>query len=75
MGPDERGYFGQFGGRFVPEVLVEALAQLEREVARALSDPAFWSEYHAILRDFVGRPSPVYQADRYASTSRPCVLL
>ncbi|HET7815162.1 MAG TPA: tryptophan synthase subunit beta [Candidatus Baltobacteraceae bacterium] len=65
--PDDRGYFGEFGGRFVPEVLVEALAQLERAVEEAFADPQFWAEYEAILREFVGRPSPVYRADRYAA--------
>ncbi|MDQ2872092.1 MAG: pyridoxal-phosphate dependent enzyme, partial [Candidatus Eremiobacteraeota bacterium] len=67
MQPDARGYFGDFGGRFVPEVLVAALDELEREVRSAFADPAFWSEYEAILRDFVGRPSPVYRALRYAA--------
>jgi len=65
MQPDSRGYFGDFGGRFVPEVLVAALAELEAEVQSAFASPAFWDEYHAILRDFVGRPSPVYAAQRY----------
>jgi tryptophan synthase beta chain len=63
----ERGYFGEFGGRFVPEVLIAALAELELEVERAFADETFWNEYHAILRDFVGRPSPLYLAPRYAS--------
>jgi tryptophan synthase beta chain len=62
--PDARGYFGRFGGKFVPEVLVEALAQLESAMTSAFADPSFWSEYHAILRDFVGRPSPIYAAAR-----------
>jgi tryptophan synthase beta chain len=62
--PDDRGYFGRFGGKFVPEVLIEALAQLERAMNQAFADPSFWDEYHAILRDFVGRPSPVYEAAR-----------
>jgi tryptophan synthase beta chain len=67
MLPDARGYFGEFGGRFVPEVLIAALAELEDEVQRAFAEPAFWNEYHAILRDFVGRPSALYRAERYAS--------
>ncbi|MFN2450173.1 MAG: tryptophan synthase subunit beta [Candidatus Baltobacteraceae bacterium] len=67
MQPDARGYFGEFGGRFVPEVLVEALAELERAVQTAFADAQFWDEYHAMLRDFVGRPSPVYQALNYAA--------
>jgi tryptophan synthase beta chain len=62
--PDARGYFGRFGGKFVPEVLIEALAQLEAAMNDAFADPTFWSAYHAILRDFVGRPSPIYQAGR-----------
>ncbi len=67
MQPDSRGYFGEFGGRFVPEVLIAALAELEREVERAFADGAFWAQYEAVLRDFVGRPSPVYRAQRYTA--------
>ncbi|HVS47103.1 MAG TPA: tryptophan synthase subunit beta [Verrucomicrobiae bacterium] len=67
MKPDSRGYFGSFGGRFVPEVLVGALTQLERAVEEAFADPEFWVEYDATLRDFVGRPSPLYLAHRYAA--------
>jgi len=62
--PDARGYFGRFGGKFVPEVLVEALAQLEVAMTSAFADTAFWAAYHALLRDFVGRPSPIYAAGR-----------
>src|SRR5665213_1471308 len=63
--PDARGYFGgAFGGKFVPEVLYEALAELERGMDAAFADPAFWNEYHALLRDFVGRPSPLMEATR-----------
>ncbi len=64
--PDARGYFGGFGGKFVPEVLVGALAELEDAMEEAFADPAFWTEYHAILRDFVGRPSPLLEAQRFA---------
>jgi tryptophan synthase beta chain len=66
MQPDERGYFGEFGGRFVPEVLIGALEELERATREAFADPAFWNEYDAVLRDFVGRPSPVYRCYRFA---------
>src|ERR1700726_3389902 len=62
--PDARGYFGRFGGVFVPEVLVEALAQLERATHEAFADPAFWAEMEILLRDYVGRPSPIYHAER-----------
>jgi tryptophan synthase beta chain len=67
--PDDRGYFGRFGGKFVPEVLVEALAQLEVAMNEAFADATFWAEYDAILRDFVGRPSPIYEAQRFLAPS------
>jgi tryptophan synthase beta chain len=74
--PDARGYFGrEFGGKFVPEVLVEALAELERGMEAAFADPAFWVEYHALLRDFVGRPSPLMEATRFAGTDAAARLL
>ena len=66
MKPDALGYFGEFGGRFVPEVLVAALSELEREIESAFADPAFWREYESVLTEFVGRPSPIYEARRYA---------
>ncbi len=65
MQPSARGYFGDFGGRFVPEVLIDALDSLEREMTVAFAEPQFWHEYEAVLRDFVGRPSPLYRAERY----------
>jgi tryptophan synthase beta chain len=74
--PDARGYFGDFGGRFVPEVLIAALDELERAMTAAFADDTFWDEYHAVLRDFVGRPSPIYRAQRYAAdvSSVPLVM-
>jgi tryptophan synthase beta chain len=67
MQPDAQGYFGSFGGRFVPEVLIGALEELEQAMRGAFADRAFWNEYDAVLRDFVGRPSPLYRAERYAA--------
>ena len=74
--PDARGYFGPFGGRFVPEVLIAALEELEREIAAAFADSVFWNEYAAALRDFVGRPSPLYLTERYLArvSSAPLLL-
>jgi tryptophan synthase beta chain len=63
--PDQRGYFGAFGGQYVPEVLHQAVRNLEVEVDRAFGEPSFWQEYHAILQSFVGRPSPLYHAQRF----------
>ena len=62
--PDARGYFGEFGGSFVPEVLVAALQELESAMEGAFAHPEFWDEYHRLLRDFVGRPSPIMEAER-----------
>jgi tryptophan synthase beta chain len=75
MLPDRRGYFGDFGGRFVPEVLIGALEELEREMTVAFADPGFWREYDEVLRDFVGRPSPLYEAQRYLAGGHPRLLL
>ncbi|MDO5687481.1 MAG: tryptophan synthase subunit beta [Neisseria sp.] len=62
--PDENGFFGQFGGTYVSETLMAALDELRHAYAAAKQDPAFWAEYHRDLRHYVGRPSPVYHAER-----------
>ncbi len=59
-----RGYFGEYGGSFVPETLVTALEQLEAEYAAARVDPAFQHELEAALRDFAGRPTSLMLAER-----------
>ena len=61
------GYFGAFGGRYVPETLVFALDELERAWAAAWSDPAFRAELDALLADYVGRPSPLTHAPRLSA--------
>lgn len=58
------GYFGRFGGFFVPEVLVAALKELEREYGRLSADPAFQKELGALARDYAGRPTPLFLARR-----------
>src|SRR5438067_2042880 len=62
--PDATGHFGPYGGVFVPETLVAALGQLEREYAAARRDPQFQREFDYYLREFVGRPSRLYFAKR-----------
>jgi len=62
--PDRRGYYGQFGGRFVPETLIPALQQLEDAFLEAREDPEFQRELDYYLREYVGRPSPLYLAER-----------
>jgi tryptophan synthase beta chain len=60
--PNERGYFGSFGGRFVPETLMHALEELEEEYQKVKEDPSFWKEFEYYLREFAGRPTPLYFA-------------
>ena len=62
--PDARGYFGAFGGRFVPETLVEPVEELERAYRAARDDPGFQAELSRLLKDYVGRPTPVSEARR-----------
>ena len=62
----KRGYYGEFGGRFVPETLIAPLEELEREYRAARRDPAFRRELAALLRDYDGRPTPLTEAARFA---------
>ncbi|MCB1694379.1 MAG: tryptophan synthase subunit beta [Pseudomonadales bacterium] len=62
--PDDTGHFGPYGGRFVPETLMEALSELEREYTRLREDPQFIAEFESDLANYVGRPSPLYFAER-----------
>ena len=62
--PDARGRFGPYGGRFVPETLMHPLQELEREYFRARQDPGFQRELEYYLREFCGRPTPLYFAER-----------
>jgi tryptophan synthase beta chain len=63
-GPDESGHFGMFGGRFVAETLMPLILDLEKAYAEAKADPSFRDEMNAHLKDYVGRPSPLYYAER-----------
>ncbi|HZR77631.1 MAG TPA: tryptophan synthase subunit beta [Chthoniobacterales bacterium] len=65
--PDQQGHFGPYGGMFVPETLMSALHDLTAEYERAKEDPAFQSEFSHLLRDFAGRPTPLYFAERLTS--------
>ncbi|MEA1891187.1 MAG: tryptophan synthase subunit beta [Campylobacterota bacterium] len=60
--PDENGHFGIFGGRYVPETLMPALLKLKEEYEHIRFDKDFWAEVHHYLKDYVGRPSPLYYA-------------
>ncbi|MDT7972006.1 MAG: tryptophan synthase subunit beta, partial [Armatimonadota bacterium] len=62
--PDERGWFGEFGGRFVPETLMHPLEELNEAFEAAVRDPNFQTQLDALLRDYAGRPTPLYFARR-----------
>ncbi len=64
--PDARGHFGRYGGMFVPETLMHPLGELRAAYERYLNDETFLAELDADLRDYVGRPSPVYHAERWS---------
>src|SRR6185436_599321 len=66
--PDARGYYGAYGGRFVPETLVAPVEELERAYFAARTDAAFLATLGGLLRDYVGRPSPLYEARRLSET-------
>ena len=62
--PDERGYFEQFGGRFIPETLIPVVEELEAAYKEAKNDPAFWARFDSLSHDYSGRPTPLYFAER-----------
>src|SRR6202163_1924743 len=65
--PDRRGYFGEFGGRYVPETLMEPVEELERSYLAAREDPVFLDELDRLLKHYVGRPTPVSEARRLSA--------
>jgi tryptophan synthase beta chain len=69
-GPDERGHFGLYGGRFVAETLMPLILELERAYAAAKVDPAFKTQMDGYLKNYVGRPSPLYFAERFTEHLR-----
>src|SRR5579862_4077350 len=62
--PDAQGHFGPYGGRFVPETLMHPLQELEDEYNRCQNDPEFQREFQYYLKEFCGRPTPLYFAER-----------
>jgi tryptophan synthase beta subunit len=73
--PDARGYFGEFGGRYVPETLVAPVAALGRAYFDARADPAFTAQFSRLLRHYVGRPTPLFEATRLSGELGLRVLL
>jgi tryptophan synthase beta chain len=73
--PDARGYFGKYGGKFVPETLMPALDELEKAYAAAMVDAAFKKEFDRLCRDFIGRPTPLYHARRLSGRAGGATIL
>ena len=73
--PDARGYYGEFGGRFVPETLMPALAELEQAYLEAMADRSFGEEFDQLCRDYIGRPTPLYHARRLSEKSGGAAIL
>ena len=65
-GVNEHGYYGDFGGAYIPEMLYPNVEELRQQYHQILQDPGFKEEYGQLLRDYVGRPSPLYYAERYS---------
>ena len=63
-GPDERGHYGPYGGRYVAETLMPLILEVEKTFHAARKDADFWAEFHALAKDFIGRPSPLYYAEK-----------
>ncbi|MFI3317304.1 MAG: tryptophan synthase subunit beta [Rikenellaceae bacterium] len=61
---DSNGYYGQFGGAYIPEILHKVVTELQQKYLEVIGDEDFLAEYHSLLRDYVGRPSPLYFATR-----------
>ncbi len=69
-GPDPNGHFGAYGGRYVPETLMPLILSVEAAFEDAKRDPAFWEEFDRLCRDYIGRPSPLYLAQRLTDHCR-----
>ena len=61
---DEKGFYGQFGGAYVPEILYKCVTDLQKAYLPIIESKEFQDEYYALLKDYVGRPSPLYYAKR-----------
>jgi len=73
--PDNRGYFGQYGGKFVPETLMPALSELEAAYADAMADASFTAEFERLCRDYIGRPTPLYPARQLSAKMGGAAIL
>lgn len=63
---DDRGYYGDFGGAFIPEMLYPNVEELRSQYIQVMQEPSFQKEFNALLKDYVGRPTPLYYAERFS---------
>lgn len=73
--PDDRGYFGPYGGKFVPETVMTALGELEQAYGDARADPHYWKEFESLCHDYAGRPTPLYHARQLSARVGGATLL
>ncbi len=73
--PDSRGYFGDYGGRFVPETIMPALSELEAAYNTAMTDETFKEEFSRLCRDYIGRPTPLYYAEKMTKKAGGATIL
>ena len=72
---DEKGYYGEFGGAFIPEMLHPNIEELRQQYIQVMEEPAFQREFHQLLKDYVGRPSPLYLAERLSEHYKATIYL
>lgn len=73
--PDDKGYFGPYGGKFVPETLMSALGELDKTYTEACADADFWREFESLCHDYAGRPTPLYHAQQLSARIGGATLL
>jgi tryptophan synthase beta chain len=73
--PDKEGHFGLYGGKFVPEVLMPALSELEAAYNDACADPSFWQEFKALCHNYAGRPTPLYHTHQLSAKLAGATIL
>jgi tryptophan synthase beta chain len=72
---DTKGYYGEFGGAFIPEMMYANIEELRNTYLKILDDPDFKNEFHGLLKDYVGRPSPLYFAKRLSEFHKTMIYL
>jgi len=72
---DEKGYYGEFGGAYIPEMLYPNVENLRQNYLKVMNEPSFIEEFNQLLKDYVGRPSPLYYAKRLSEKHNTKVYL